>query len=109
ARPIALARRTSGIERTILNERKIELMGEGKRWYDLCRIGKIYDYTDAGYEYLRETMNAVLTERKSRSSLYAGALLFEGVNMGRILFPINSIAFNNNQRLLGDQNPPYDE
>ena len=100
---------TSGIERTILNERKIELMGEGKRWYDLCRIGKIYDYTDAGYEYLRETMNAVLTERKSRSSLYAGALLFEGVNMGRILFPINSIAFNNNQRLLGDQNPPYDE
>lgn len=100
---------TAGIESTILTERKIELMGEGKRWFDLCRIGRIYDYSNAGYGYLRETMNAVLTERRNRSSLYAGSLLFEGANMGRILFPINSIAFNNNPRLLGDQNPPYDE
>lgn len=98
-----------GIERTILEERRIELMGEGKRWFDMCRIDKINDFTDAGYQYLRETMNPILEARRSLSSLYAGVVLFEGNNMGRILFPINFIAFNSNPMLIGDQNPPYDE
>jgi hypothetical protein len=38
-----------------------------------------------------------------------GSILYEGANMGRILYPINSAAFNANSKLLGDQNPPYDE
>jgi starch-binding outer membrane protein, SusD/RagB family len=93
---------TAGIENTILEERQIELLGEGKRWFDLTRIGKIYDYTDAGYQYLRGIMNPILATR-------TGAIQFQGENMGRILFPINSDAFNANRKLVGDQNPPYDE
>ena len=91
-----------GIERTVLDERQLELLGEGKRWFDLCRIGKIYDYTNAGYDYLRETMNPIL-------SATTGSILYDGGNMGRVLYPINSAAFNANSKLLGDQNPPYDE
>jgi len=93
-----------GIERTILKERQMELIGEGKRWFDLVRIGKIYDYTNSGYEYLREIMNPILTARQSQ-----GAILFEGENMGRVLYPINSAMFDANSKLRGDQNPPYDE
>jgi len=93
---------TKGIERTILKERQYELLGEGKRWFDLERIDKIYDYTNAGYEYLRETMNPILASR-------SGSILFQDANMGRILFPINSAMFDANSKLKGDQNPPYDE
>ncbi|MBO9594344.1 MAG: RagB/SusD family nutrient uptake outer membrane protein [Niabella sp.] len=93
---------TAGIERTILEERQLELIGEGKRWFDLCRIGKIYDYTDNGYGYLKEVMNPILAGT-------TGGIQFSGANMGRVLFPINSAAFNANHKLLGDQNPPYDE
>ena len=90
------------IERTILKERQLELLGEGKRWFDMMRIGKIYDFSNAGYEYLTEIMNPILTTR-------TGAILFQDINMGRILFPINSDMFNANLKLVGDQNPPYDE
>jgi len=86
-----------GIERTILKERQLELIGEGKRWFDLLRIGSDYDY-------LREIMNPILTARQSQ-----GAILFEGVNMGRVFYPINSAMFDANSKLRGDQNPPYDE
>lgn len=93
---------TTEIERTVLDERQIELIGEGKRWFDLCRIGKIYDYSDDGYSYLREVMNPVLSD-------IDGAILYEGANMGRILYPLNSSVFNANPKLVGDQNSPYDE
>jgi hypothetical protein len=93
---------TKGIERTILKERQLELIGEGKRWFDLMRIDKIYDYSNTGYAYLRETMNPIIAAR-------TGGILYDGDQMGRILFPINSAMFNANSKLLGDQNPPYDE
>jgi len=62
----------------------------------------LYDYTNAGYQYLRETMNPILATR-------TGAIQFQDIHMGRILFPINSNMFNANPKLKGDQNPPYDE
>jgi hypothetical protein len=93
---------TTGVEATILKERQLELYGEGKRWFDMCRIGKIYDYTNAGYSYLRDIMNPIITSR-------TGGILYDGANMGRILFPINSAMFNANAKLVGDQNPPYDQ
>ena len=93
---------TRGIMITILKERQLELIGEGKRWFDLCRIDKTYDYTNAGYQYLRETMNPILASR-------TGGIQFQDQAMGRILFPINSNMFNANLLLKGDQNPPYDE
>lgn len=91
-----------GVQLTILKERQYELLGEGKRWFDMMRIDKIYDYTDAGYQYLRETMNPILATR-------TGAIPFQGDNMGRVLFPINSAMFDANSKLRGNQNPPYDE
>ncbi|TKC60087.1 RagB/SusD family nutrient uptake outer membrane protein [Pedobacter hiemivivus] len=91
----------SGIERTILTERQYELMGEGKRWFDLCRIGQMYNFTN-GYAYLTSVMNPILGSR-------TGATKYEGANLGRIMFPINSAAFNANPKLVGDQNAPYDE
>jgi starch-binding outer membrane protein, SusD/RagB family len=91
-----------GIEYTILEERQLELLAEGKRWFDICRIGTIYNYTDAGYEYLREIMNPILASR-------SGSILYQGENMGRVLYPINSDMFDANSALIGDQNPPYDE
>lgn len=91
-----------GVERTVLKERQLELLGEGKRWFDLCRIGTIYKYDNTGYEYLREILNPILSTR-------TGAILYDGQNVGRVLYPINSDMFNANSKLRGDQNPPYDE
>ena len=93
---------TAGIEATVLKERQLELIGEGKRWFDLCRIGKIYDYTDAGYGYLRGIMNPIIAAR-------TGGIPFTGEHVARILYPINSAMFDANSKLRGDQNPPYDE
>lgn len=92
---------TAGIEATILTERQYELLGEGKRWFDMCRIGKMYDFTN-GYSYLTGVMNPILGAR-------AGATKYEGTNIARIMYPINSAAFNANPKLVGDQNAPYDE
>ena len=89
------------IERTILKERQLEFLGEGKRWFDMCRIGTIYNF-DSGYEYLREIMNPILATR-------TGAISYEGINLGRVLYPINSDVIKANSKLSGDQNPPYDE
>lgn len=96
-----------GIERTILQERQYELLGEGKRWFDLCRIDKMYDFTNNGYAYLRSIMNPILSARSGATPFDNTALVPNG--MGRILYPINSDAFNANPKLVGDQNPPYDE
>lgn len=96
-----------GVERTILLERQYELLGEGKRWFDLCRIDKMYDFSNNGYAYLRSIMNPILSARSGATPFDNTALVPNG--MGRILYPINSDAFNANPKLVGDQNPPYDE
>ncbi|MRX47863.1 RagB/SusD family nutrient uptake outer membrane protein [Pedobacter puniceum] len=91
------------IQRTILLERQLELIGEGKRWFDLCRIGRTYDFTSTGYDYLRSVMNPILQGR-------TGGVAFDtDLNMGRILYPINSDIINANPLLRGQQNPPYSE
>lgn len=95
------------IERLILKERQYEFIGEGKRWFDLCRIDKMYDFSNNGYAYLREMMNPILTAR-------TGAIPFDNTanvpkGMYRILYPINSDAFNANPALKDHQNEPYDE
>lgn len=92
------------IQRTVLQERQLELIGEGKRWFDLCRIGRTYDFTLNGYDFLREVMNPILSARGAAAVPYNSNL-----NMGRILFPINSDVINANPLLRGKQNPPYSE
>jgi hypothetical protein len=102
------------LQEVIVDERQLEFLAEGKRWFDLCRIGKTifskpyYDETgqppyavpDAGYYgYLKSKLNGSRADYTD----------FESRNMGRILFPIVSGAFTANPLLRGDQNPPYDE
>jgi hypothetical protein len=102
------------LQEVIVDERQLEFLAEGKRWFDLCRIGrtvftkpyydesgaKPYKIPDTGYyEYLKSKMNNSTSEFVN----------FEGDNMGRIFFPIVSGAFTANSQLRGDQNPPYDE
>lgn len=96
---------TEGVERTILRERQIELLCEGKRWFDLCRIGKL-QLDNEGYWYLREVMNPLLT-RPNQNQFINNASSPNG--MGKILFPVSTAAFNANISLNGDQNPPYDQ
>lgn len=106
------------MQEIILRERQLEFMGEGKRWFDLCRVGKTcftkpyYDegggkkpkVPDAGYyEYLKAMMN------KNDQTPEDPFTNFEGDNMGRVFFPVYTSAFTGNPMLLGDQNPPYDE
>jgi starch-binding outer membrane protein, SusD/RagB family len=96
-----------GVQLTVLQERQYELLGEGKRWFDLCRIDKMYDFSNNGYAYLRSVMNPILSSRTGATPFDNTANVPNG--MGRILYPINSDAFNANSKLRGDQNPPYDE
>jgi hypothetical protein len=103
------------LQEVILDERQIEFLCEGKRWYDLCRIGKtIFTapyYDEAGppyripsdcYEYLRSKVNIETLDRPE-------LVEFEDNNINRVLFPIVSGAFTANPLLRGDQNYPYDE
>lgn len=37
-----------GLLRTVMNERQVELLGEGKRWFDLVRWAERYSYIEEG-------------------------------------------------------------
>ncbi len=73
-------------ELIILEERQIELFGEGSRWFDLARTG-----------HVASTMDYVL-QANGYNNLYQDT-------PGRILFPIHSSAFEANPLLT--QNSPY--
>jgi hypothetical protein len=102
------------LQEAIVDERQLEFLAEGKRWFDLCRMGRTvftkpyydeggsgpYRVPDAGYYgYLKSKMN----------NSASGYVNFEGDNAGRVFFPVVSGAFTANSQLRGDQNPPYDE
>lgn len=80
------------LETAILNERQIELFGEGKRWFDLIRTGRLID-----------VMDPVIKERQRQK-------YFAQTGFGdprRVLLPISRTALNENPKLT--QNPPYSE
>ena len=89
----------------IMDERRVELLCEGKRWFDIIRAGSTYDSVNEkpSYEYLHQVMDPVMSIQRPTGNS------FTGVNEGRVLFPINSKAFSANPLLRGDQNPPYSE
>ncbi|MDR2626994.1 MAG: RagB/SusD family nutrient uptake outer membrane protein [Dysgonamonadaceae bacterium] len=113
----------TALQDAILDERQLEFLAEGKRWFDLCRVGKTiftrpyYDNSYNGaqtpkprispdsYAYLRSHVNSTLLRRAG----FPDMLDFEGDNINRILLPIISGAFTPNPYLRGDQNFPYDE
>lgn len=80
------------LETAILNERQVELFGEGKRWFDLIRT-----------ERLIAVMEPVIKERQRQRN-------FAQTGFGdprRVLLPISRTALNENPKLI--QNQPYSE
>ncbi|MXV14982.1 RagB/SusD family nutrient uptake outer membrane protein [Hufsiella ginkgonis] len=81
----------AAMENAILRERQVELIGEGKRWFDLVRTGKV-----------KEVMDPVLKSRQAA----AGDLNPVGFpDVRKTLFPINRSVLNSNKLLV--QNPSY--
>ncbi|HEX7757732.1 MAG TPA: RagB/SusD family nutrient uptake outer membrane protein [Niabella sp.] len=77
----------------ILKERQLELVGEGKRWFDLVRTGSVI-----------KIMDPILKRRQ----IAAGAAAADATGFGdprRILWPINRSVMNANRKLV--QNPGY--
>ena len=79
------------MENTILNERRLELYGEGKRWWDLVRTGKVI-----------EVMDPILIQRQRRLGT---AQVGFGGDINKILWPLYRTVLEDNKRLV--QNPSY--
>ncbi|MDP4290677.1 MAG: RagB/SusD family nutrient uptake outer membrane protein [Bacteroidota bacterium] len=81
----------AALQTTILNERRYELFGEGKRWYDLIRNNMVLT-----------VMDPVIKLRQKR----VGAAQTGFGDPRRILWPINNQLIINSQGVL-TQNPGY--
>jgi hypothetical protein len=81
----------ANMENTILNERRFELYGEGKRWFDLVRTGKV-----------KEVMDPILKQRQRRVG--TPEVGFEGYP-DKILWPLHRTLLEDNKQLV--QNPFY--
>jgi hypothetical protein len=79
------------MENAILQERQYELIGEGKRWFDLVRT-----------DHVKTIMDPVLKDRQARSG---GVDLTGFVDLRRVLWPISRTVLNSNKKLT--QNPGY--
>ena len=79
------------MENLLLNERRWELFGEGKRWFDLVRTGKAI-----------EVMDPVLRRRQTRQ--WVPIVGWEG-GTDKLLWPIHRTLIENNPLL--KQNFPY--
>lgn len=82
------------VEWLILKERQLEFIGEGKRWFDLRRTGRLVEVMDATMRTRQEEANVSITGFGDER---------------RALFPIYYREFEANPELKGKQNPPYTE
>lgn len=80
----------AAMENTILQERQYELIGEGKRWFDLVRTGKV-----------KEIMDPVLKRRQAE----AGSEQLGFADNRRVYWPVSRSVLNSNKKLV--QNPGY--
>ncbi|MFC6098904.1 RagB/SusD family nutrient uptake outer membrane protein [Olivibacter domesticus] len=78
------------IERAILNERQLELFGEGKRWFDLVRTKNVI-----------KIMDPIIKKRQRNLLLQETGFSDERL----MLFPISREVMNRNPKIT--QNPPY--
>ena len=78
------------VETAILDERQLELLGEGKRWFDLARTGRVID-----------VMDPLIRQRESDLGIDQTGFS----DARKILWPISRDALIGNPLLI--QNPPY--
>ena len=52
---------TNEVENLILHERQLELFGEGYRWFDLMRTGRLIEVMDPIYSARQEAANVTVT------------------------------------------------
>ncbi|MDR2914283.1 MAG: RagB/SusD family nutrient uptake outer membrane protein [Tannerella sp.] len=83
-----------GIESVILGERQLELYGEGCRWFDLMRTGRLVEVMDKVYSARQEAAGVTITGFGHEGTKY---------------WPVYYREFESDGALAGDQNPPYAE
>ena len=82
------------VETIILKERQLEFYGEGQRWFDLMRTGRLITVMDPIYAGRQENAGVTVTGFGDEGTKY---------------WPVYYREFESNTALSGDQNPPYTE
>ncbi|MFV0365006.1 MAG: RagB/SusD family nutrient uptake outer membrane protein [Mangrovibacterium sp.] len=82
----------------ILYERKIEFAAEGKRWYDLLRVGMRNDY-----QYRNKLISEVIANNSTAKESWIRTVLSDD---HALFLPISQTEIDNNDLL--EQNPYYD-
>lgn len=82
------------VESAILLERQLEFYGEGQRWFDLMRTGRLIEVMDPVYSARQAAGGAAITGFGKEGTKY---------------WPINYREFESNTALYKDQNDPYNE
>jgi hypothetical protein len=82
------------MEDAILQERRYELFGEGKRWFDLVRTN-----------HVNKIMDPVINRRLTRLQGGVPATGGFGPLKEKLLWPINRFVLEDNRELV--QNPTY--
>lgn len=92
----------------ILNERRIELVGEGFRWDDIHRLSVDPVFKTDGIPRKYANSQAVLANYNCQAATsVAGATAPVGYTNTRFLWPIPSLEVANNPTLASQQNPGY--